>query len=131
ISIFAIAWALFTIFVSSFGSMMAIKFRAWFLGFLLIMIFVMVPARKSEKHSRKLPNVWDFLCIVGTIVSIGYLLLNYDSFADMAGLHIPTDFWFGAIGIIVTFEAARRSAGLVMTILAAVFLLYNFMGPYI
>lgn len=131
ISILAVVWAVFTIFVSSFGAMMEIKSRAWFLGYLLIMIFLLVPARKNEKNDRKLPSVWDWFCIAATIASISYLLLNYDAFVNMAGLHIPADFWFGGLGILVTFEAARRSAGIVMTILAFVFLLYNFMGPYI
>lgn len=131
ISVFAVVWALFTIFASSFNIMMAIKLRAWFLAFLLIMIFLLVPARKGEKRERKLPSVWDGICIASIIASVSYLLLNYDAFVSMAGLHIPMDYWFGALGVLMTFEAARRSAGIVMTILAGLFLLYNFFGAYI
>jgi len=131
VSSIAVIWSIFVIFNSSFGVMMAIKYRSWFLGFLLIMIFLLVPANKKEKRKRKLPTLWDFICIVITIASIAYLLLNYDGFVNMAGLHIPADYWFGGLGLLVTFEAARRTAGLVMTILAALFLSYNFLGSYV
>lgn len=129
--IIAIIWSLFQIYVSSFGIMMAIKSRAWFFAFLLVMIFLLIPARKKENRQRKLPSVWDWVCIAATIASVSYLLLNYDAFVNLGGLHIPADYWFGGLGVLVAFEAARRAAGNVMTILAAIFLLYNFFGSYI
>lgn len=129
IFIFAIIWSLFQIYVSSFGIMEAIKSRAWFFCFLTVLIFLLIPAKK-EKKNRKLPSIWDWICIAASITSVGFLLLNYDGYVR-TGLHIAPDFWFGGLGILVAFEAARRAAGNVMTILAALFLAYNFFGEYI
>ncbi|WP_236719737.1 TRAP transporter permease [Neobacillus mesonae] len=126
----AIIWSIFQIYVSSFGIMEAIKSRAWFFGFLTIMIFLLIPATKKAGQPRKLPTIWDWVCITASIASVGFLLLNYDGYAQ-TGLHIPLDFWFGGLGILVAFEAARRAAGNVMTGLAAIFLAYNFLGKYI
>lgn len=132
VSIITIVWSLFQIYVSSFGIMDALKQRAWFLGFLLVLIFLLFPAVKKENRTRKLPTIWDFICIVASISSVAYLLVTYDTFAlERGGLHVPLDLTFGAIGIIMTFEAARRVAGPTLTTLAALFLLYNFAGKYI
>lgn len=132
IAIFSIIWSLFELFESSYGIMEAIKMRAWYFGFLAIAIFITFPARKKDKKTRKLPTIWDFICIAATIASVGYLLLNYNAYVlDRGGLHVTMDYYFGAVGILVAFEAARRAAGGIMTGLAAVFLLYNFFGEYI
>ncbi|HET7578340.1 MAG TPA: TRAP transporter permease [Bacillales bacterium] len=130
--IFAVVWSLFQIYVSSVGIMQAILSRSWFLGFLAIMIFMLVPASKKEKRERKLPTVWDWICIAATLASVGYLIINYNDYVlTRGGVHITVDYWFAGIGVLVVFEAARRTAGATMTILAAVFLLYNFFGSYI
>lgn len=126
----AVIWALFQIYVSSFGIMDAVKARAWFFGFLAILIFLWIPARKNEGKTRRLPTVWDWICVVATIMAIGFLLFNYDDYVE-TGVHIQADYWFGGLGILIAFEAARRAAGNVMTILAALFLLYNFFGQYL
>jgi TRAP transporter 4TM/12TM fusion protein len=132
ISFFSIIWALFQIFESSYGVMEAIKFRAWYFGFLTIAIFLLMPARKNESPKRSLPSIWDCICIVSALISVGYFILTYDIYVlDRGGMHVTLDYWFGALGILVAFEAARRAAGTVMTVLSAIFLLYNFLGAYI
>lgn len=132
ITIFAIVWSLFQIYYSSFGVLDAMIFRGSFLGFLLVMIFLLVPARKKDEKIRSLPTWWDLLCIAGSVLSVAYLILNYNAYVlERGGLHVPLDYLFGAIGILVTFEAARRSAGIILTLLSAVFLIYCFVGVYI
>lgn len=128
----ALIWALFQIYVNSFGVLEAIKMRAWHLGFLLILTFLLYPANKKKMKARKLPTVWDITCILLTLYSVGYLLITYDTFArERAGFHVEMDYLVGAIGLFVVFEASRRIAGYTLTIIAAVFLAYNFLGPYI
>jgi TRAP transporter 4TM/12TM fusion protein len=128
----AIIWSVFQIYTSSFGIIDAIKMRAWHLGFLLVLSFLLYPATKKTFEPRKLPTWWDLTCILLTLSSVGYLLLTYDTFAGKrGGLHVPLDYWFGAIGVIMTFEASRRVVGNALTIIAGVFLLYNFTGSYL
>ncbi|MCS0671331.1 TRAP transporter permease [Cytobacillus firmus] len=127
-----IIWSIFQLYTSSFGILEAIKMRAWHLGFLLILAFLIYPASKKSANSRKLPTVWDLICILLTIISIGYLLLTYDTFArERFGIHVEMDYYMAAIGILVVFEASRRVVGNALTIICAVFLVYNFLGPYI
>ena len=127
-----VIWAIFQIYTSSFGILEAIKMRAWHLGFLLILSFLIYPASKKSTNTRKLPTVWDTICIILTIVSVGYLLVTYDTFArERFGIHVEMDYYMAAIGIFVTFEASRRVVGNALTIIAGVFLVYNFAGSYI
>ena len=126
----SVIWTLFQIYTSSFGIMEIIKTRIIYFGFLSILIFLLFPVRKGEKKERKMPTLWDLFWIASALISVGYLLLNYDAYAT-TGYHISQDYWLGGLGILVAFEASRRAAGKVMTLLAAVFLLYNFFGAYI
>lgn len=132
VTLIAVVWALFQLYYSSYGIMTAIQLRAWYLGFLTVLIFMLFPASKNSKRIRKMPGLWDIFCIIAAILSIGYFITNYYVYiVDRGGLHIPLDYWFGALGILVIFEASRRAAGNALTILAAIFLLYNFFGSYL
>ena len=125
-----VIWSLFQLYTSSFGVLEAIKMRAWHLGFLLILSFLIYPASKKSANKRKLPTVWDMICILLTLISMGYLLLTYDTFArERFGIHIEMDYYMAALGMLVTFEASRRVVGNALTIICAVFLIYNFAGP--
>lgn len=133
ISIIFILWAGYQLYISSIGIMEAIKTRAWTLIFLLVLTFLLYPASKHSRNARRLPTVWDMLCIILSIVSIGYLILMFDTFArEWGGFHRSNyNFLFGGIAIIMVFEASRRVVGKTLTIIAAIFLLYIFAGPFI
>ncbi|GAA0448355.1 TRAP transporter permease [Lentibacillus halophilus] len=132
VTVIAIFWSLFQLFITGFGVVEAIKLRAWYFGFMSILVFLLFPAKKKDKKQRRLPTLWDIICIIAVISSVGYFLMMYDAYVmDRGGLHISADYWFGAVGILMVFEASRRAAGLPMTLLAVIFLLYNFFGQYI
>lgn len=131
-TIIAILWSLFQLYITGFSTIEAIKHRAWYFGFMAILIFLLFPARKTDNKIRKLPTLWDLFCIIATISSVAYFLIMYDVFViDRSGMHIEPDYWFGGIGILMAFEASRRAAGLPMTLLALIFFLYNLLGQYI
>lgn len=125
-------WTAFQLFMNTFGAMDAVKFRGWHLFFLLLLTFMFYPARKKGGMIRKHVGLWDLMCILLTIAALGYFALTYDDFIrERRGINIAADYWFGAIGILLLFEATRRVAGKGLTIIAAVFLLYNFFGAYL
>lgn len=128
----SLIWTLFQLYMNTFGVMDAVKFRSWHLFFLLILTFILYPAGKKQRGIRKHVSLWDFICILLTIVSLGYFALTYDDFIrERSGVNITADYWFGGIGILLLFEATRRIAGKGLTIIAALFLFYNFIGAYI
>ena len=132
ILVISVIMSFFQLYYSTIGVMDAVKFRSWHLGFLLIFAFILYPARKNRDTVRVRPTVFDMICIGISIVSIGYFLLTYDDFIrERYGVMNFTDVIFGGLGILMLFEAARRVVGNVLTIIAAIFLLYNFYGVYI
>ncbi len=133
ITLIAICWASFQMYMSSIGVLEAIKLRACTLGFLLIFTFILFPANKSDKKTRRLPTFVDMVWIALTIASVGYLVIMFETFArEWGGFHRSNyNYLFGGIGIIVLFEASRRVVGNALTLIAATFLLYIFAGPYI
>ncbi|OAK74279.1 C4-dicarboxylate ABC transporter permease [Lederbergia galactosidilytica] len=126
----AIIWSIFQIFSAGSGIFDAITLRSWHLLFLLIMTFLLYPISKKSKRNIRYPSAVDIICILLSIISIGYLLLNYKTVVLRGGFLLTPDYIFGAIGIILVFEAARRVVGN-LAILAFIFLLYNFLGPFI
>lgn len=126
----AIIWSAFQMYSAAVGNLDAITLRGWHLLFLLIMTFLVYPASKRSKRELKIPPFYDFILILLSIVSIGYLLLQYKAIALRGGYLLTIDYVMGAIGILLVFEAARRVVGN-LAILALIFLLYNFFGSYV
>lgn len=129
ISAIAIIWSVFQLYTAGTGILDAISLRAWHIIFLLTMVFLLYPARK-KKEVITYPKVIDVICILLSIISFGYFLLNYNDIALRGGFLLTEDYVFGAIGIIMIFEAARRVVGN-LAILALIFLLYNFFGNFV
>lgn len=126
----AVIWSVFQLFAAGSGAFDAITLRAWHMMFLLVVTFLLYPARKNSKRTLKLPPVFDVICMLLSIASTGYLLYSYQSIVLRGGYLLLPDYIFGAIGIVMIFEAARRVVGN-LAILAFIFLLYNFLGSYI
>lgn len=132
IIILSIIWIVFQIYMSSIGVMEAIKFRAWHLGFLLLFSFIFYPATRKSVGTRKLPSVFDLICLSATVFVILYFVLTYDTFVrERAGENTVLDLYVGGLALILLFEASRRVVGNVMSFIALFFLLYNFFGMYI
>lgn len=128
--VLAVIWTFFQLYMSSYGVMDAIKFRAWHLLFLLLFSFLLYPAKKSRKGKK--PAVSDLLLIVLAVSVFAYFLITYDTFIrDRFGVNTTMDYIAGGIAMILLFEASRRVVGNALTIIAGIFLLYNFFGGFI
>jgi TRAP transporter 4TM/12TM fusion protein len=60
-----------------------------------------------------------------------YIWWDYGGLINRQGLPSQLDIWMGMILIVLLLEAARRSLGPALAILAVLFLLYTFFGPYL
>lgn len=73
---------------------------------------------------------WEWaLAIVGAGAAL-YVFVYSDQLGRRVGAPIQTDVLAAVIGIMLLLEAARRSLGPALMIVATVFLLYTFLGPY-
>lgn len=137
----AFAWSLFQIWIASplpflFNSLTGIQVvlnsteeRSIHLAFALFLAYIAYPAFK--KSPRNYVPVADFLFAFLAALSAGYIYLFYDQLAQRPGALTTTDIVTGSVGILLLLEGTRRALGPALTIIASIFLVYTFAGPYV
>ena len=123
-----ILFSCFQLYTAIFDVLDAHLQRTIHLCFGLVLIYLLYPARKS--WSRKKMNPLDAILAVLSVVATMYLVINYKELVTRAGMNTPTDIVIGVIGVLLVFEATRRTVGWPMLTVALVFLAYAFLGPY-
>jgi TRAP transporter 4TM/12TM fusion protein len=125
----AITFSVFQLYTAIFGVLDAMIQRSIHLSFGLCLIFLLYPT--SKKWSRtKLHPLDAVLAVLGVLAPI-YIVLNYQFLVQRAGQTTPMDLVAGIIGILLVLEAARRVVGIPMVVIALIFIIYAFIGPYI
>jgi len=129
ISALAIAFSVFQLYTAIFGVLDAMLQRSIHLSFGLALIYLLYPASKKWSFN-KLHPLDAFLAVAGALSPM-YIIINYQKLVLRAGTATTLDIVFGVIGILLVLEAARRVVGVPMVVIAVVFIIYAFIGPYI
>ena len=131
----ALCWSLFQLWVASplpfklgFLIFNATEIRAIHLAFAVFLAFAAYPAFKGSP--REYVPVFDWLLAFAAAFCAAYLFIFYKELSNRPGLPTTLDLTVSVIGLTLLLEAARRSLGLPIVILAIVFLVYIFFGPY-
>ncbi|TDY64980.1 TRAP transporter 4TM/12TM fusion protein [Aminivibrio pyruvatiphilus] len=123
-----IAFSLFQLYTAAFGVFEAQIQRAIHLGFALVLVYLLYPARLSKrKEGVKWLDV--LFALLGLAVG-AYVVVEYTDLMMRAGLPTTGDIVFGALCILLVLEASRRVVGIPITIVAMFFLAYAYWGPY-
>ncbi len=129
IRVVCIAFSGFHLFTAATGAYPPQIQRAVHLGFVLVLIYLLYPARATgSKHKLAWYDV--LLAAAGAAVC-GYIVWNYDVIVLDAGPPTEMDFFFGCAAILLVLEATRRIVGLPITLVAVCFLLYAKFGNLI
>ncbi len=96
------------------------------LGLIILLVFLLVPPTKRASRS-KLPW-YDLLLGLGGLVGCLYISINFEAIIGWRMEITSGELVLGIITILVVLEAARRTIGLTITIIAAAFLLYAKFG---
>lgn len=128
ISALAITFSLFQLYTAIYGVLDAQLQRAIHLGFGLTLIYLLYPTRKSWSRNKLHPL--DLILAVLGAAAPSYILICYQELATRAGIINGTDMAVGVLGVLLVIEATRRVVGIPMVIVALVFLVYAFAGPY-
>jgi TRAP transporter 4TM/12TM fusion protein len=124
-----LAFSLFQLYTSIFGVLTAQLQRSIHLGFALALIFLLFPARKKNLKVKKV--AWYDLLLAVIAVAVGaYWPMMIDDLVNRVGRLTPMDFYIGIAAILLVLEATRRTVGLPITIIAALFMGYALYGPY-
>ena len=130
-----LAWSLFQLWIASpfpfslgFGVFNDTQARAIHLAFALFLAFTAYPALRSSPKYR-IPPV-DFVLALTGALSAAYLVIFYESLADRAGAPTQLDILVAVTGMVLLLEATRRALGPPLMVVAGIFLVYTFAGPY-
>ncbi|MDR5659080.1 TRAP transporter permease [Serpentinicella sp. ANB-PHB4] len=129
ITLIAITMSLFHLYTAGFGNLLALKQRSTHLLFVFVLGFLLYPI--SKKASKRKVPFYDWLfCGLGLVVT-SYIILNFDNIVRRNGIPTTIDIVFGVIAILLVLEVTRRSIGPELPIIATVFIVYAFIGPYL
>jgi TRAP transporter 4TM/12TM fusion protein len=102
--------------------------RAIHLAFAIFLSFTAYPTFK--KSPRNYVPVQDWIVgLVGAFCA-AYLLIFYEGLSQRPGAPIQMDLIVAVVGLILLLEATRRALGPPLMVVAGVFILYSFFGPY-
>lgn len=133
----ALAWSLFQLWIASPLPYMVSNLipvlndtqtRAIHLAFAVFLAFLAYPATKRSPRKHVPALDWVF-ALLGAF-SAAYIFIFYRELAARPGQPTPMDVWTAVLGIVLLLEATRRVLGLAMVVVAVVFLVYTFAGPY-
>jgi len=124
----AVAFSCFHIYTAMFGMLPAQMQRSVHLSFAFALVFLLYPMT-TKKTLNKLQ--WYNYIFAAFAVYVGaYMTINYTRIMEAGGDYTQMDYIIGACGVLLTLEAARRVVGLPIVVIASIFLLYSYFGPY-
>ena len=128
IMIIAFAWSAFQIYVVIVPTN-SVFVRSIHLAFALALAFAMYPMFRTKKTMTSIPW-YNFLIGPAAIVTALYIVYAYDALNARSGAWEPIDVFMGVAGIFLLLKAARRSLGMALPVIAVIFILYDYLGPY-
>lgn len=124
-----VASSLFHFYTAGYRPLAAMEQRPIHVAFMLFLCFLIYPSTKKRQGSP--PTAVDFgLAVTGALTSL-YVAFNYEEIVMRGGYTTPMDIYVGTFFCLIVLEAARRTMGMFLIVLSAIFIGYLFMGPWL
>jgi len=126
ISVIAVLYSAFHLYIT-YNPMPALQQRAVHMSVGMGLIFLLYPTFKKQDRSKAPFYDWGLFLL--SLLSAGYILYEYTEIVTTRG-GIPNtmDIVMAIITVILVFEATRRVTGIILPILALMFLIYPFIS---
>ncbi|MGF1628765.1 MAG: TRAP transporter permease [Kiloniellaceae bacterium] len=131
----AFIWSCFQLWYASpvsyqfgFGVFNSNEARSIHLSFAIFLGYLMFPALR--RSPRRYIPVQDWVLAVIAACSTGYLYVFYQELSQRPNNLITQDIVIACVGMVLLLEATRRALGPPLMIIAIIFLVYTFLGPY-
>ena len=119
------AFSIYCILMTLFSKALPERRLSLFLGFIIIIGYLVYPARKGATRVNHVPW-YDWLLMVLGAGSFFYFAINAFSIIQLATKLQPVHIIVGAIGIVVLIELCRRCVGLPILVVLGLLLIYTF-----
>ena len=112
-------------------AMTAMRHRSVFLTCILAMTFLTKPLyKRARKDKLNVAMVVDLILIAMAIFIGFYIFIDLQGIFERQGNWSPWDFRVGVALVLLVLEATRRVIGLNLTLIAIMFLLFGYFGPW-
>jgi len=134
VAVVAMAWALFQLALPRFVILDSATIRAVHLAFAIGLVFLTIPVAKRKRSALPTAagriHIADYILAAVACASVFYFVLDWTGIQMRAANPLGRDIVISIILIILLLEASRRAIGPALPIIALVFTLYAFLGPY-
>jgi len=129
LAVLCVGFTVFHLYVLNVYSLEPLLFRAIHVGWgAAIGLIIYAPFRSAGKVGVPW---YDWLLILASIACTIYVVVELDGLLFRAGAQFTTgDVISGFIGTILVLEFTRRTSGLALPIVAGIFIIYSFVGPW-
>jgi len=131
----AVVWSLFQLWIASpipyslgWGVINSTGQRAIHLAVAIFLVFMLYP--RGRRSPRAYVPAYDWACGLVAAACSAYLFIFSAELVTRPGSPTPIDLGVTIVGMLLLLEATRRALGWPMTIMALVFIVYMFGGPY-
>lgn len=128
VAILAFGWSIFQLYISFYPINSTIT-RSIHLGFALMLAFLIYPSKFHRTNQNSVPFLDIILAIAGSLGAL-YIFIDFYGLASRPGAYLSRDVVIALITTLILLEASRRVLGMALGVVAVVFLLYDFFGPY-
>ena len=131
-----VIWSFFQLSIASWLILDTVFIRAVHLGFAFLVVFLSYPLFKKTHWGLKFLSaknripVADYVVAVVACFAAVYIAMDYTGINSRYGAPILRDMVFGLLLLVLLLEASRRVIGPALSVIAAFFCLYAFLGPY-
>jgi TRAP transporter 4TM/12TM fusion protein len=131
LTVIGVALSLFQLYTAGIVAMTAMRHRSVFLTCILVMTFLTKPLYKGARKDKLNAAMVVDLILIGISIFIGlYIFIDLQGIFERQGDWSAWDFRVGITLVLLVLEVTRRVIGLNLTIIAVVFLLFGYFGPY-
>ncbi len=138
VPVIAAAWSLFQLALPSVLILNAVYIRAIHLAFAIVLVFLSYPMFKKVHKNKVLAylsvrdryTLFDYVITILAAAASLYIAYDYTGISGRMGAPNMVDIVMGVMLLVLLLEAARRSLGPALPIVAIAFCLYAFYGPY-
>lgn len=129
LTVVGVASSLFHFYTAGYRPLPAMEQRPVHVGLMLFLCFLIYPATKAGRDRQ--PTLFDLLLSVVGAGSAFHLAWTYEDIVMRGGFPTQMDLIVGTIFCLTVLEAARRTIGMFLIVLAVIFVGYLFVGPWL
>lgn len=129
ISYLLAAFAVLMIYMNLFANWDERVRRSLFVGIVILLVFLIFPAKKGNLKVNHIP-IYDIVLMILGSGAFFYFVLNFKEIISHATRISNVEIVVGIVGILVLMEACRRSVGVPILVVASFFIGYAFWAGF-